>query len=132
MTIGVSPTVNRNSAPGGSTSFINVDNTTSAEGTLGEGLKMTNGSAGLIETIISTSGSDSHMQIDGSACNGSFFNDGTMRVDPTGEFTFALDSFTATINNDSQIILDPDLQNASLAIARASATSRPSRTRPTC
>ena len=117
MTIGGGPTVNFISAPGGSTSFLNVDNTISGDGTLGEGLKMTNGSAGLIETNNSTSGSGGHMQIEGSAGNGSFINDGTMRVDPTGEFTFGLDSFSATINNENQIILDPDLRTATLAIA---------------
>ena len=114
MAIGGGPTVNLITSPG-EISFLNEDNTISGDGTLGNGLRMTNGSAGLIET--NTSGAAGHMQIWGSAGGGNFINDGTMRVDPAGEFIFGEDNFSATINNESQIILDPALQTATLAIA---------------
>ena len=116
MTISGGPAANLITSPG-EFSLLNEDNTISGDGTLGDGLRLTNGSAGLIETNNSTSSSGGHMQIEGSAGGGSFINDGTMRIDPAGEFTFGEDSSSASINNESQIIFDPSLQTATLAIA---------------
>jgi len=117
MAIGGGPTANLISGSGGpSLSLINEDNTISGDGTIGNSMFVTNGADGLFETNNGTSSAGGQMQIVGTTVGGNFVNDGTMRIDPSGKFIFGENTHTGSINNEGQIIFNPDLQTATLAI----------------